>query len=134
MHPKRRKPPKSGIQRAPRREYPGHRKWIRGCECAVNDFGRCTIQLVESRIECAHVRIGADGGLSKKPSDFFTYPLCHYHHAEQHQVGEPAFEKRYRPYFPKGLRATALEYARRSPSYFKDDEFREGVNKALEGK
>ncbi len=124
MFPKRRKPPKSGIARAPRREYPSHRGWVRGHECAVDGPHS------EGRIECAHVRIGTDGGTQLKPSDFFTYPLCQRCHGEQHATGERTFEAKY---FPKGLRATALEYARRSPSYFKDEEFRTGVDKALEG-
>ena len=128
--PKRRRPPKSGIARAPRREYPAHRKHIRGFECGVGDSD------CEGGIECAHVRFGTDGGLSQKPSDIFTHPLCWGHHHYQHLVGELKFQSEYQTKFPKGLRATALEYARRSPSYFKDEEFRAGVDKAMnmEGK
>ena len=119
---KRRKPPKSGIQRAPRREYPKHRQHIRGFECAVGN------RECEGAIQAAHVRLGTDGGEGLLPSDWFLYPLCFHHHiGEQHATGERTFEAQY---FPKGLRATALEYARRSPLYWKNDEFREGVDNA----
>ena len=122
---KRRKPPRSGIQRAPRRQYPAHRKWVRGHECAAKRRDEACAE----NVEAAHVRIGADGGKSLKPSDWFTYPLCSYHHrGVQHAKGERTFEAEY---FPKGLRATALEYAKRSPVYFSNEEFREGVNAAL---
>ena len=77
------------------------------------------------------MRGGTDGGLGKKPSDIFTLPLSKDRHREQHQIGERAFEQKYRGYFSIGLKATALKYARWSPSYFKDEEFREGVNTAL---
>ncbi|QGN56544.1 hypothetical protein GKE62_17800 [Novosphingobium sp. Gsoil 351] len=62
-------------------------------------------------MECAHVRTGTDGGIALKPSDRWTISLCRAHHAEQHQIGEPAFEIRY------GLDLVALAevFARRSP-------------------
>lgn len=46
-------------------------------------------------IEVAHVRNGSDGGISRKPSDFFCLSLCRDHHSEQHQIGETSFEKRH---------------------------------------
>ena len=62
-------------------------------------------------IECAHVRCGTDGGKALKPSDRWTLSLCRCHHAEQHHIGERAFEKRY----GLDLLALAQEFARRSP-------------------
>lgn len=45
--------------------------------------------------ECAHVRMGTDGGMGIKPSDRYTVPLCKWCHRlgpkSQHQIGEPAF-------------------------------------------
>lgn len=38
------------------------------------------------------MRIGADGGMGHKPSDRWTISLCKFCHAEQHQIGETAFE------------------------------------------
>ena len=42
-------------------------------------------------IEVAHVRMGTDGGLGKKPSDYFTVSLCKACHSLQHTIGEPDF-------------------------------------------
>lgn len=44
-------------------------------------------------IEAAHVRRGTDGGTGIKPSDTWTVPACHFHHAEIHRIGEAAFER-----------------------------------------
>jgi hypothetical protein len=66
-------------------------------------------------IECAHVRKGTDGGQGLKPSDRWTISLCREHHAEQHRIGEAAFEKRY----GLDLIALAEEFARRSPHWSK---------------
>ena len=126
--PKRRKPKPSGIARAPRREYPAHRKHVRGFECIIDNA------MCDGSMQAAHVRIGTDGGTSLRPSDWFINPMCDGHHREQHAIGEPTFEEVYRSHIPKGLKSEALEFARRSPSYFKDEEFRAGVDKALEGK
>ena len=41
--------------------------------------------------QAAHIRKGTNGGTGIKPGDDFTVPLCHACHAQQHQVGEPAF-------------------------------------------
>ena len=75
---------------------PAHLKWVREHACCVPGcHGR--------PIEAAHVRTGTDGGTGQKPSDFWTVPLCgtvfgagvaEGHHAEQHRIGEPAFERK----------------------------------------
>lgn len=46
-------------------------------------------------IECAHVRIGTDGGTGIKPSDRWTISLCKDCHARQHNMGEATFEIAY---------------------------------------
>lgn len=64
---------------------PAHRKWVRGHACSA-----CGSQ---SAIECAHVRVGTDGGTGIKPSDRWTISLCRDCHSRQHQIGEEAFER-----------------------------------------
>lgn len=59
-----------------------HKTFIRQLPCAV-------CGLVPS--EAAHIRSGTDGGIGMKPGDRFTLPLCHFHHLEQHSVGERSF-------------------------------------------
>ena len=87
-----------------RRTCPAHRAWVRRHRCCVPDCERLPI-------ECAHVRRGTDGGQGLKPSDRFCLSLCAHHHAEQHRIGEPAFEERY----GLDLRELAELFATRSP-------------------
>jgi hypothetical protein len=86
---------------------PAHRKWVRGHAC-------CGCGSV-SAIECAHVRVGTDGGVGHKPSDRWTISLCRDCHSRQHQIGEPAFERE------KGINMKALAEAffKLSPHRFK---------------
>lgn len=42
-------------------------------------------------IEVAHVRLGTDGAMGRKPSDFYTVSLCKECHTRQHAVGEETF-------------------------------------------
>ena len=94
--------------RSPRagRTCPAHRAWVRRHHC-------CVAGCLQHPIECAHVRRGTDGGQALKPSDRWTISLCHFHHAEQHRIGEPAFEQRY----ALDLYALAEAFARRSPHW-----------------
>jgi hypothetical protein len=92
------------------RRSPAHRKWVAGHACAV--CGTFTA------IECAHVRTGTDGGVGVKPSDAWTISLCRDHHAEQHQIGERAFEQRH----SIDMKALAAEFARKSPHRAKLEE------------
>ncbi len=85
------------------RECAPHRQWVRLHQCAA-----CGTQ---TAIECAHVRSGTDGGLGLKPSDCWCISLCREHHNEQHQLGEPAFEAKYRI----DMKALAQTFARLSP-------------------
>jgi hypothetical protein len=86
------------------RSFPAHRAWVRRHHCSVPGC-------MNLPIECAHVRRSTDGGKGLKPSDRWTLSLCRSHHAEQHRIGEAAFEKRY----GLDLLALATEFARRSP-------------------
>ena len=101
---------KSQPARENTREWPKHRKFIRTFACpACVQEGDISAPAGDPRrrIECAHVRIGTDGGTSLKPSDFWTIPLCEHHHRESHQIGEPEFQIRY----GLKLKALALKYA-----------------------
>lgn len=92
MMPARKKRPKMGVRESSVIRSPGHLQWIRGHECCVAkqcEYG------CEGRIQAAHVRCETDGGTALKPSDKYTVPLCASHHAIQHLIGEPEFEKRY---------------------------------------
>lgn len=88
------------------RSCPGHRAWVRRHHC-------CVPGCLQHPIECAHVRRGTDGGQAVKPSDRWTISLCHFHHAEQHRIGEHSFEQRY----ALDLYARAEAFARRSPHW-----------------
>lgn len=82
---------------------PAHRKWVRGHVCC--GCGSATA------IECAHVRVGTDGGMGHKPSDRWTISLCKDCHARQHQIGEAAFEKE----AGINMKALAAEFFAKSP-------------------
>ena len=110
MLPQRKKPPKFGT-REEQREFPGHRAWVRG-------FGCCVPGCDLGPIEFAHVRKGLpegeQAGIAQKPHDKWGISLCggpRGHHAEQHQLGELTFAKKY----GLDLAALAKEFARRSP-------------------
>lgn len=85
------------------RRSPAHRAWVRGFACCA--CGSSTA------IECAHVRIGTDGGMGQKPSDRWCISLCKACHTYQHQFGEPALQHRY----SISMKAMAEEFFRKSP-------------------
>lgn len=60
-----------------------HRNHVRQHACVMCD--------AEAPIEVAHVRLGTDGGMGKKPSDYYTVALCKDCHARQHSEGERTF-------------------------------------------
>jgi hypothetical protein len=91
-------------RRSPVRCCAAHRAWVRRHRCSVPNCEAAPI-------ECAHVRTGTDGGLGLKPSDKWTISLCREHHAEQHLIGETAFERRH----GLDLIELAHEFALRSP-------------------
>jgi len=83
---------------------PAHLGWVRSHACCVPGCdGR--------PIEAAHVRSGTDGGTGIKPGDMWAISLCAAHHRDQHQVGEPEFERRH----GIDMKALASEFADRSP-------------------
>jgi len=82
---------------------PAHRAWIRGharSACGAT-----------AGIECAHVRIGTDGGMGIKPSDVWCISLCRDCHNEQHMLGEPSFEEKH----GIDMKALAQAFYRASP-------------------
>lgn len=82
---------------------PAHLKWVREHHC-------CVPGCHEVPIEAAHVRTGTGGGMGIKPGDQWAISLCADHHRQQHQIGEPAFEKLY----GIDLKALAREFAAKS--------------------
>ena len=46
-----------------------------------------------------------------KPSDPYGISLCAFHHAEQHRIGEPAFERKY----DIDMKKLAARFVQRSP-------------------
>lgn len=122
--PKKRERIRSGILREPPREWPRHRKFVRSHACCIearwNDgrFLGCGGPIV-----FAHVRTGTDGGSSLKPSDWWGISLCNNHHLEQHDMGEPAFER----HWAIDMKALAREFAAKSP----DMKMREAMRASL---
>ena len=81
-----------------------HRAWVRRYHCSVPGCNALPV-------ECAHVRGGTDGGTGLKPSDRWIISLCSEHHAEQHRIGEPAFQRNY----GIDLQGIARSFAEKSP-------------------
>lgn len=102
--PARRKRPRSGIERAPPREWPRHRKFVRShCCCVPGCDG--------APIEFAHVRSAANAGTGLRPHDAFGIALCFAHHREQHNDGAETFQRRH----GLDLWALAAAFVRASP-------------------
>jgi len=76
---------------------PQHLAWVRGHICALASVPVIDADALCHSIstEAAHVRIGTDGSMAKKPGDNWAIPLCGHHHHVQHQIGERSFEARY---------------------------------------
>jgi hypothetical protein len=89
----KRQPARSGILRAPQRSWPRHRAFIRRHTC-VATLSRIHDDC-DGRIECCHHRTAANSGKSQKPFDWNCFPACSKHHAEQHRIGQSAFERKY---------------------------------------
>jgi hypothetical protein len=103
--PARRKREKMGIQKAPQRKWPRHRRWVKSHSCCVPDCPAL-------EVDFAHIRTAANAGVALKSHDSFGVPLCFNHHREQHQVGH-TFEDRH----GIDLDAIAAEFVRTSPDY-----------------
>lgn len=80
------KPPKHNIRESAWWRSERHRKFVRGFVCVVPGC-------MADRRECCHIRTGTDGAMGEKPSDFWCFPACVEHHRQQHDIGEPAFER-----------------------------------------
>lgn len=105
MLPQRKKPLRSGIARAPRRDWPRHEKFVRGFKCSVPGC-EC------GPIEFAHLRLGAKGnGVGIKPPSWFGISLCSDHHREAHTLGEMTFQRKHGLDWLK----LATEFAKASP-------------------
>lgn len=48
----------------------------------------CCVCDSEVNIQAAHLRIGTDGSMGAKPSDYFATPMCGQCHNTSHTVGE----------------------------------------------
>ena len=104
QHLRRRKPAPMGVKEGPERRHPSHRQEVRGYCCIVPNCD------TGDRIQACHVRTETDGGISMKPSDWWTFPGCETHHAEQGNIGEGPFERKY----GVDLKKTATMLARKS--------------------
>lgn len=71
------------LNRTERFKSQKHRDYVRTfvcCKCGET-----------AGIEVAHVRIAGDGGMGRKPSDYYCVSLCKPCHTRQHAVGERTF-------------------------------------------
>lgn len=97
IRPKKTKRPRMGLREEPWYRSRRHCRHVASHDCAIKGINghECVGVTV-----AAHDREGTDGCGGKKPSDFHTLPLCDdLHgggaHAEQHRIGEAAFQKKY---------------------------------------
>ena len=74
-----------------------YRRWIASLPCVITGA---------RDVQCAHIRMGSDAGLGRKPADFRTLPLSCAQHARQHHIGELKF------WYPFGGYETAAVLAR----------------------
>lgn len=124
---KKRPKERMGVRVVERKESAQHRRFVRSHVCIVND------EWCDKIIQCAHVRrglpAGEQAGMSEKPHDCFTVPMCSGHHARQHRVGEESFEKMY----GVNLLGTALSLAAASPDPAIREKAKE-IQKIMEGR
>lgn len=111
MLPRKREKLRSGIERAPRREWPRHRKWLRSHECICTLARLSTSILCAGQIEVSHIRTAANAGTGIKPHDAFAVPMCMQHHRRYHEMGHRSFEASYR----LDLGKLAAEFTAKSP-------------------
>ena len=89
------------------RRSPAHRAWVRGHACSA-----CG---ATAAIVFAHVRCGTDGGTGFKPSDRYGISLCDPCHRQQHEIGEPEFERLH----SINMKELAAAFFKASPHRFK---------------
>ena len=85
--------------RAPKKQKRASR-WKSQAHCTFirKEFACCNCGEAEVAREAAHVRMNSGAGVGQKPDDWRVVPLCGGPmgcHAKQHQIGEPAFWRRY---------------------------------------
>jgi hypothetical protein len=112
--PAKRQKVRSGIARAPQREWPRHRRFVRSHAC-------CVPNCPGGPIEFAHIRLGAHSGMSQRPHDWHGISLCAAHHRDAHQHGEETFAKAHK----LDLQKLAAEFARLSPDIDMRDAMKE---------
>ena len=87
-------------------------RWRSPAHCSFVRSHQCCVPGCDNRpIEVAHLRERSDGGMGRKPSDWFTISLCQDHHSEQHRIGESPFGKAH----GIDLHGLAAEFAKASP-------------------
>ncbi len=112
MLPKKRQPQRSGIKRAPKREWPKHRKWLRSHECVVSVSSTFWFNgFCAGMVEVSHIRTAANSGTGIKPHDSSAVPMCSSHHSEYHRIGAETWEKKY----ALDLARLAAEFTAKSP-------------------
>jgi hypothetical protein len=100
--PKRIERPRSGIERAPQRIWPRHRRFVKSHAC-------CVPGCLNLPVDFAHIRSAANSGKDLKPFDWFGVSLCRRHHDEQHAGVETFMQK-----YGIDLWLLAAEFAERS--------------------
>jgi hypothetical protein len=87
--------------KTPREERPNHLAFVRKLVCVCCATGDMRSGFLSSQIQAAHIRQGSEihgkepAGGQQKPDDRWALPLCGEHHAEQHDMNEDRFWKRY---------------------------------------
>lgn len=102
--PQKRQRLRSGIERAPKREWSRHRIFLRSHHCVVP-------HCFDGPIEVSHIRTAANSGTALKPHDCFAVPMCEAHHRCYHQYGHRTFEKA----TGVNLKALAAAFVKASP-------------------
>jgi hypothetical protein len=78
------------LQRIPKKPKRSSR-WRSTAHCNHVRKHACVNCGTVAAIEVAHVRIGSDAGIGRKPSDDRSVPLCRDCHRDQHTRGERSF-------------------------------------------
>lgn len=85
-----------------------HRDFVRGHACS-----NCGAM---AGVEFAHVRMGSDAGIGRKPSDFYGVSLCGpCHRHDQHLNGEPGFWSAYERKTGQSVSQLMAEFNTASP-------------------
>lgn len=117
--PAKRQKVRSGILRGPKLHWQRHEAFIRRHTCIVTAakvHDECN-----GPIQCCHYRTAANSGVGVKPGSWWTFPACMHHHAEQHRIGEPEFQRKY----GLDLESICQEFVRLSPDQAMKEAMRE---------